>query len=274
MVWDADINPTGFAERVDLHKFLNLGGIELSLNAVQGSVSDNQESVAPDAYGMRKSTDGWVFQTQIIAAAEVAEGVKVTIAPGYYFSNGATAQNLNVGGGEKNDFWANKETPLRGLKIMLLPGDVSFKVIGKPAKVLWDAAYNQDAADRMGAYVGSIAATGAEAKPAYNPTGTDKLACLAGVQLGENKKKGDWSVLANWRQVGAAAVDSNINDSDWALSRTNMAGPKVSFVYNVGDAFTLGAAFYSANNLRSEMSTGPADKSAVRVLQIDGVVKF
>ncbi|MEI7776032.1 MAG: putative porin, partial [Verrucomicrobiota bacterium] len=107
-----------------------------------------------------------------------------------------------------------------------------------------------------------------------------KLAYLVGFQIGENKKKGDWSLLANYRQVGLSAVDPQINDSDWALSQTNMAGFKVGFFYNIGDATTLGSSFYTADNLRSDLggganTYGPGSVSnSVKVLQVDLSVKF
>ena len=118
------------------------------------------------------------------------------------------------------------------------------------------------------------------AEKLVTPSDRDSLAYLVGFQIGENKKKGDWSLLANYRQVGLSAVDPNINDSDWALSYTNMAGYKVGFFYNLGDATTIGSTFYSANNLRTNLgavgaSAGPGSVyNAVQVLQVDLSVKF
>jgi hypothetical protein len=268
LVYDPDINPAGFSERIDFHKFLELGGLEMSLVGLQGSVSDMTESgtYSTANLGNRKSTDGWIFHEQLIIAGNVAEGVKLTVAPGFYCTNNGEGQSSAAGNGEENK--VNADQLLKGLKIITAPGDVSFKVGAAPVKVLWDFAYNTDAAGRIAAYGGSDTVT------AYNPTGTDKLAWLAGLQYGENKKKGDWSLLANWRVVGSAAVDSSINDSDWSLSRTNMQGPKGGFVYNVGDAFTVAATYYLGNNIRKELTTSPANANSVRVLQIDASVKF
>jgi len=50
---------------------------------------------------------------------------------------------------------------------------------------------------------------------------------LLGVVLGENKKKGDISVSANYRQTGLTAVDPNLNDSDFGKSKLNTEGFKV-----------------------------------------------
>lgn len=274
LVWDADINPTGFTQRVDLHKMFDLRGLELSAVAGQFVVSDNNESNVGDptvvpANNAAKKRDAFVYQAQLIAAANVFDGVKLTVAPGYYWSNGA-ATNGN-GGGQGNP--AAGTRALDGLKVLLLPGDVSFKIAGKPAKVLWDIAYNQDAADRTRSY-GLLD----EAGNPVNPTSQDKLAYLLGFQIGENKKKGDWSVLANYRRVGLSAVDPNINDSDWAESYTNMTGYKAGFLYNLGDATSIGATYYVGDNLRKSIGggglpVGPTS-SSVHVVQLDLNVKF
>ncbi len=331
LVWDADINPTGFSERVDLHKFLNLGPLELSLVGLQFIVSDGNESLTSG----KTNRDGWIYHTQLVAGLNVAEGVKLTVAPGFYNSN--AAQMVGDGGNEAG-FGAGTSTGLQGLKIITAPGDVSFKIAGKPVKFQWDLAYNKDGSDRNALYtvksattatapvssvytvfdtatstfssvsdannharaVGSAGPAGGTTfvvaqttkgnassgttAAAVSPThaGTDDLAYLVGFQIGENKKKGDWSLLANYRQVGLSAVDPNVNDSDWSLSYTNMAGFKVGFFYNLGDATTIGTSFYSANNLRKDLglgyaltNSGPGSISnSVQVLQVDLSVKF
>jgi polyhydroxyalkanoate synthesis regulator phasin len=279
LVWDADINPTGISERFDLHKFLDLGPLELSLVGGQFVVADNDEGKNLSGKGNR---DAIIYHTQLIAAAKLADDVKLTVAPGFYTANGGAANG--DGGGEYNSVkWAGLSgaslaaDQLAGLKVFTAPGDVSFKIAGKPAKTLWDLAWNADAHSRTALY--NVAAR------KVNPSDCDSLAYLVGFQIGENKKKGDWSLLANYRQVGLSAIDPNINDSDWSLSYTNMAGYKVGFFYNLGDATTIGTSFYSANNLRTALGVDTAGKSfsaagpgsqanAVQVLQVDLSVKF
>lgn len=344
MVWDADINPTGFTQRVDLHKLFSLGALELSLVSGQFIVADtaNESAVrGSDAYSKGNNRDAWIYQNQLIATLPITESIKATIAPSYYCSNGAY---YNYSNSEAN--LGAKQ--LDGMKIVTAPGDVSFKVAGLPVKFQWDLAYNKDATDRtrlldstssftaaaaqsisgytektvsavaaagatpstftnnqtgatitapLGTVVvgytettkGTAAVTAVSASSTYSrtvsvtPSGTDSLAYLLGFQIGENKKKGDWSLIANYRQVGLSAVDPNINDSDWALSYTNMAGYKVGFLYNLGDATTIGTTYYSADNLRTDLgvggptpgSAGPGSgRNSVQVLQVDVSVKF
>lgn len=104
---------------------------------------------------------------------------------------------------------------------------------------------------------------------------------LVGMQIGENKKKGDWSVLANWRQTGIGSVDPNLNDSDFALGELNTRGVKVSASYNFTD-FCVGAITYMhAWNLRDNLFGGEAtggnaiaEGNAIQVLQVDLNLKF
>jgi len=298
LVWDADINPAGITERIEFNKFVDLGPLELALVGGQFVASDNAESNTSG----KTNRDAIVYHTQLVAGIKLTDDIKVTVAPGYYTSNGA--QLNGDGGGEFNyTKWTGtaatgQSDQLRGLKVYTAPGDVSFKIAGKPAKVLWDLAWNADARDRNNLYrgitntaaatatttaaatVATTTAVGATSGANLTNSDRDSLAYLVGFSIGENKKKGDWSLLANYREVGLSAVDPNINDSDWALSYTNMAGFKVGFMYNLGDATTIGSSFYQANNLRTNLGSGltgvgpGSGVNAVQVLQVDLSVKF
>lgn len=268
MVWDADINPSGFVQRVDLHKLLDLGGFEASIVAGQFVVSD---STTESSMKNESNRDAFTYQVQVQLGIPIGDVAKVTIAPGFYWTNGAKING--DGGGEYNSTkWSAGDNQLDGMKVLLVPGDVSFKLGGLPAKFQWDFAYNRDGADRGRIYAANAAT--------FVPSSQDNMAYLAGFQVGENKKKGDWSALVNYRQVGLSAVDPNINDSDWSLSYTNMAGYKAGFFYNLGDATTVGASYYQGNNLRKDLGGnvfkyGPGSQmNSVQVLQVDVNVKF
>ncbi|MEI6715961.1 MAG: putative porin [Verrucomicrobiota bacterium] len=272
LVWDADINPTGFTERIDLNKVFNFNGFELALVAGQLAVSDNPES-NPSA---RTNRDGYIHEVQLIASAQVNAAIKATVAPAFYFTNGASV-NGNGGGANNGTVgttnWATTDA-LQGLKVVLLPGDIGFKLVGKKTKFLWDVAYNLDARRRDGVY-----AVGANN---VDYAGRDKLAWLVGFEIGENKNKGDWSFLANYRQIGLAAIDPLINDSDWAASNTNVAGYKASLRYNLGKATTLALTYQYADNLRKSLGAGlngiagpgGANSNSSQIIQADLDIKF
>jgi hypothetical protein len=272
MVWDPDINPTGFTQKIELHKIFGFSGLELTVNSGQLILSDNNENLA-NTNGTER--DAWMYVNQIVATVPVTEDIKLTVAPGFLCTNGALV--TGDGGGEMNflngdQTYNRTNTNLDGLKLVTIPGDVSFKLAGKPSKFVWDFSKNLDGTDRSALYSNNAAT--------FVPSDRDNLAWLVGFQFGENKKKGDWSVLANYRQVGLSAVDPNINDSDWALSYTNMAGYKAGFQYNLGDATTVSATYFQADNLRKNLGGGTTTygpgsfKNSVNVLQLDLSVKF
>lgn len=284
LVWDADVNPVGFTERIDLHKVFNWTGLELSLVAGQLNVSDNNESNANRTLkrGGNTNRDGFIYETQIIASTQLNSRIRATVAPAFYWTNGAST-NGN-GGGSTNgtvgtDRWATTDS-LQGLKLLLVPGDLSFKFLGQKTKLVWDFSYNFDGAERGSLYGKAASPTAVVTNPVL-PSSTDKLAWLIGFQIGENKKKGDWSLLANYRQVGLSAIDPLVNDSDWSGSYTNMSGYKTSFTYNLGNATTLALTYQYGDNLRQFLGAGlnggagPGSRAnAVQIFQADLGVKF
>ena len=247
MVWDPEVYPAGFTESINLNKAFGISGIDLTLVGGQFVVNDNAES---NPNNTNDNRDAYIFQTQLVATAEIASGVKLTVAPGYYSTNEGGATDT-----------------LRNLQVLLLPGDVSTEVAGLKTKFLWDLAYNLDGTQRT-----KVGSTGNHAaSPSPIPAETDYRAWLLGVKVGENKKKGDWSVSANYREVGYSAVDGSVNGSDFAYGYTNMKGFTLGVAYNLGDAATLGASYIVADNIRKE-SIGSLNSA--QILQVDLGVKF
>lgn len=176
------------------------------------------------------------------------------------------------------------------LAYITLPGDVSFKAFGQKAKLYWDFAWNFAGEKRFNDVLGLDRPEVIATQDPNNPLNAtshhineqhynwkDSLAFLAGLQLGENKKKGDWSVLLNYRQVGVASVDPNLNDSDVFQSALNMRGPRAVLTYNLSDNITLGTSYSHGSqlrDLRDPLLQGVADLKAVDVFQVDLNWKF
>ena len=291
LTWDPDINPTGVAEVIAFHKLVagepSSGGYskdgksvkevapaelpwELSLVAGQFIFDNNSEASGPDN---DSSSDAYLFQTQLVGSYKFG-GTKVTVAPGWLtYVNGSLdgVQNSN----SFNDN-ALVSGATRNLNLLLAPGDISFNAGGLKTKIFWDFSYNIDGDGRVQDIYRLANNVGA---PQH--TTEDDFAYLIGVQVGENKKGGDWSFLANWRQVGLGAVDPNLNDSDWALSELNTRGFEASVSYNFTD-FAVGTVTYSyAWNLRDSLTGGEVtggnaigDSNDAQILQVDLSVKF
>jgi Putative porin len=256
MVWGSEVNPSGFTQQIDLSKVFGFSGVQLNLNSGQFVVQDNFEADSSH----QSNRDAYIWQTQLVASAELASGVKLTVAPGFYSSNGAAVADPN--GYDGSTFGTVNGTSIGNLQVLLLPGDVSTEFGGQKVKFQWDLAYNLDGQNRS--FNNNIARSDA--------SGTDNLAWLAGFQIGENNKKGDWSAVVNYRQVGLSAVDSAITDPDFGFGRTNVSGFKVGIAYNLGAATTIGASYYQVDNLRTGI-TQPGGNSS-QIIQADVSVKF
>ncbi|MEI8234727.1 MAG: putative porin [Verrucomicrobiota bacterium] len=316
LVWDPDINPVGAVEKIDIIKGFDAlssnsgdirseGPFNLSLVAGQLAFSDNTEANTSVWAGTKNeathdnATDCWLFDTQLIASAKVASGVKVTVAPGYMtYTNGNTSGvnnsvSFNSTSGTTTYLASANGTAFssqRDLSIITAPGDVSFKVCGLPAKVLWDFAYNtagsKRATDVLGLTgVGTTTVKSANGVSYTYPVAThssrDDIAWLAGAQVGENKKAGDWSVFGNFRQTGIAAVDPNLNDSDFAAGYLNMQGVKAGVNYSLTDYCVASVTYFDAWNLRSNVYGGQATggnaiaaANSVQLVQVDLNLKF
>lgn len=64
------------------------------------------------------------------------------------------------------------------------------------------------------------------------------MAWLVGLRYGQNKKTGDFSISADYRQVGIGSLDPNISDSNFALSNLNSEGFEFNVAYNFTDFLT------------------------------------
>jgi len=311
LVWDPDINPSGVVESFKIHKLFCCGEEEtveysadgknilsvkrspvecpwtLTLITGQFFFDDNNEFNPPG-----RNTDAYLFEEQLLFTYKFCENVKLSLAPAFLRYNSAQVNTVfnqqgfaQVINGTATDGLPPGWGETRDLSIIQVPGDVSFKVCGWKVKLLWDAAYNTAGGRRVNdIYVlpildkkGNII----DYSQVQTHAQKDDLAWLAGIQVGENVKKGDWAFYVNYRQVGLAAIDPNLNDSDWALSRLNMAGWKAAIAYSFTNAVVLQLTGYTADNLRKDLIGGQAtggaklaDANSVQVFQVDLNVKF
>jgi hypothetical protein len=297
LVWDADITPTGVAEVIRIDKWFagsEAGGLDkdgkttlpaakegpwsLGLAAGQFIFDDNNEN----NFDNDEASDAYLFQAQLVGAYRFDNGLKATFAPGWLVYNAASVSGLQ----NSQPF---NDTPTvsgatRNINLLLAPGDLSFKIGKTKAKFLWDFAYNIEGRKRFEDVLDLVSLRA----PAIDPDDfdsnhelVDDIAFLAGIQLGENKKAGDWSLLGYYRQAGASSIDPNLNDSDFAASRLNTRGFKASVGYNFTD-FAVGALTYQyAWNLRDDLVGGQAtggnaiaDTNNVSIFQVDLTLKF
>jgi hypothetical protein len=307
LVWDPDITPTGIAEIIRFHELLGheeaVEGYskdgkafkapapverpwELSLIAGQFIFDDNNEN----NFDNDESTDSYVFETQLLGTYKFGNGMKLTVGPGWLVESSGSVTGLQ----NSNPFndSPNVSGATRNINLLVFPGDISTKLANRPFKFFWDFSYNIEGRKRTEDIFDLVSLRNnlgqSSDDDVTDPNDFDKhhsaqddFAYIAGFQIGENKKAGDWSFLADWRQVGIASVDPNLTDSDFAAGELNTRGFHFGLNYNFTD-FAIGSVtYYHAWNLRNNLIGGEAtgdnaigDSNTVRLLQVDLTIKF
>lgn len=306
LVWDPDITPTGLVQNFALHKLfpseVESAGFskdgktaltkevaspwELNLVAGQFIFDDNNENNLDND----SATDAYLFETQLIASYKFSKDLKFTIAPAWFtYVNGSLSGLTSAASFNDN---AAVSGATRNLNLILAPGEVAFKVAGLKTRLLWDFSYNIEGQQRVDdiynlAFLANDAGQDSD-DDVTDPddlrsrhSSVDDIAYLIGLQVGENKKKGDWSVLANYRQTGLGAVDPNLNDSDFSSSFLNTRGVKLSLAYNFTDFAVAVITYQHAWNLRQDLAGGEAtggnavaNANEVQTIQVDFNLKF
>ncbi|HXO97115.1 MAG TPA: putative porin [Chthoniobacterales bacterium] len=112
------------------------------------------------------------------------------------------------------------------------------------------------------------------------PSTKDKTAWLIGIKIGDNKKAGDISVYGDFRQVGIASIDPNLDATDMMNARLNFQGFGFGINYNVTDFLILGVSGridWNLTNLYGGQATrgsGIADDNSWHYVRVDALLKF
>jgi Putative porin len=298
LIYDPEVDPTGLVERIDFDKFFNLtfgepvagegkegkapppeapapgNSLELSLIAGQFIFFDNNE----DSGNTQLKWDAYQFQQQLLARLHIGDRLTVTFAPGFIIDNdasvGATAvnsrgnlippTNTSFNGGQPLNNSQPFPVTQRDLFVLLAPGDITYKIFGKPLSLYWDFAYNLEGDDRFNKDYGPLFShyffVGRSSTPSFSgrvqPSFSDNVAWLVGLKFGENKKAGDFSISADYRQVGISSIDPNINSSNFALSNLNTEGWEFNAAYNITDFLTASVSFYYSDALTKNLYGG------------------
>jgi hypothetical protein len=273
LVWDPDINPEGASEvaswtfpfggeSAPVKSMAAPAGSDMSLTVgftgFQGIYADNSEF---NTKGMDDS-DSWQFVEQVPVQFNFNKDMYVKEVPGFdtYMGGGnAGPGNGPAGenGGGTQAFTADNAAD--DLALITAPGEFDWKMWNEPFRLYWDFVDNLDAKSRIqDVYLGKgqVLTATALATQKQNKDLSDGIAWLAGVQVGKNKKKGDWSLRADYRQVGLGSVDPNLNDSDWADSFLNQQGVKFQSTYNFTDFLTGSITVYDTWAYKNSLLNG------------------
>lgn len=298
MLWDADISPTGVTEqfKVPISPQFDIG-----LVAGQFIFYDNNENAfynnnrllangQPNpAYvsGGDFNNDAYLTYQQIVATFKPSNKLSVTAAPGYLFyvghggtnsgaatspipttvgSGNAVGQNANV---LLNTAAFNSGNATRNLSIATLSTDAKVDLGALKVKVYGDGVYNFQGGARV---VDEYGLPGLDNE-------TNKFGFATGVTVGSDyqiKKKGDYVLLAEYRQVGLGSVDPNLNDSDFNYSRLGFRGIKAAASYGFYPWLIASVTYYDCFNLGTDknVNIGVANINTSQTVQFDLTAKF
>jgi Putative porin len=288
LVWDPDINPEGGSEVASWTFPIDFGSsapastdpkaivapsepsnmsLTVGFTGFQGIYADNQEFNPTTSGGaLANATDVWQFVEQVPVQFNFSKDMFIKEVPGFdtYTSGGnfgssfgnVATNTLDGGGGTQNFEGPNIADHLQ---IVTAPGEFDWKMWDQPFKLYWDFAANLDGKARVqDVLLGNNQAGIAQntLTQAENRGLGDNIAWVAGLQVGQNKKKGDWSVKGDYRQVGLGAIDPNLNDSDWADSFLNQQGIKLASTYNFTDFLTGTITYYDTWAYKTNLMNG------------------
>lgn len=234
--------------------------------AVTGSTGVTSYSTNPaGTVDNTRKNDAILFYQDLVATYKPSDLLTLIVSPAFYFytPHGSVGVSGNAvgqtGRSSPNDVsTANPLAPSQGgllgtadfnsdnatrcLYVGFLDGEAQFPVGPIKGKFYWDFAYNFEGGQRDNEILG-----------VQERSFLDKQAWIAGVQLGEPKRKGDFYVSAEYHQVGLGSGDPNLNDTNFGLSRLNTQGIRLAAGYNLEAWLRFEVWYYGAWNLEKNL---------------------
>jgi hypothetical protein len=250
---------------------------ELSLIAGQFIFFNNN---ADSSVSFNK-TDSYMFEAQLLGRLKLLGGnLIITEAPAVQIWNEAGLGPTGVlpngqpnpatvtGTGTGSFGSLNNANPFpittRDEFYLQAPGDIAFKIGKIPVSVYWDLSYNVWGSQRFNEVYGplfsKVTFAPGSTTPIFSnvahPSFQDYFAWMVGIRVGTNRHAGDFSLLVDYRQLGLASVDPNINTDDFNESFLNAVGWRVSLAYNLTDFAVFQFTGWFANNLDRNLFGG------------------
>jgi hypothetical protein len=255
MVWDGDFSPEGLAE----HLHLPARNIDFFANFGQFVYQDTN----PD-FGL-PSSDTLLLAFQAGAEIKFAEEIKLKVAPVFYaYTRMGRSGGLNgtftgegFSGINTNNAAPFNNAGINNLKILEVPGEISFGFNHYTARVFEDFAYNFDGRER------AEKAAAAGLLPSAFPN--DTKAWMAGISFGNSapglvngsvSRRNSWEAKAYWQYVEQYSLDVNLLDSDFFEGRANLEGVYGALAYGLTDSIVATMRYGYANRINHHLDTG------------------
>lgn len=246
LIWDSDVNPDGAWLA---YKFPGLGPFEPFVGAGIFTLNYDDRGVANA--GRPEST---------LAAYEM--GFNLKLPHGVVWTSSVNAYDFthvqslfrDVGFAARGNTVAGNLLLADGFQLWVLTNKVSFKAFNLPITLVGEFVHNSDNQDVRD-----------------NSNGW-----MAGVRIGQNKKKGDWQFAAAYRYLQSDAVLAFFSESDFGNgTHTNRKGCEFKLSYNITDNMTAGVALFATQPIDVNVPGGPAEWDRTRfTFQADLVWKF
>ena len=288
MVWDADLNFEGLAEKVNY----KMNFADLFFTAAQSQYQGDRRNFSTNVAGQAdtNTVELYAFQGGAKYAFDDHTNAKAALTYTTYSHNNGVNKFSPQLATSFNGAVTGTGAGVNDLDTIEIPAEFNYYMgtnsIG--LRLFGDYVYNTSGSDRYNAAV--AAATVVATRNAISAAGNDDSAWMLGVAVGSaadfksfeaNKMvKGDWAARIWYQDVGAYSVDPNAVDSDFMDSRVNMKGTTFKAQYNFTDNVYTNFAYGHATRKNKALGTaGAAQDLALNLkdfdlLQLDLTYKF
>jgi hypothetical protein len=234
LVWDSDLAPEAITEHFK-HSIGNLG-LFATFSQMQYDNANPNNAIAP---GLGFS-NAYLFANQIGARYQFNKEMSLQVAPAIYVYAGDGGDSFNT---IFTGATAQDSVGVNDLLVLAVPAEFRFRAGKWPARLFADFAVNLEGADRARA----------AGQPAHD---NEIFAYQVGLELGSERRKGDWLVRAFWEHAQLFALDMNLVDSDFFDSRLNMEGVGLRGSYSFTDFLLFSLSYGYANPINRALPTG------------------
>ncbi len=277
MVWDADLNFEGLAEKVN-YKY---NDFDLFFTAAQSQYQGDRQNFTgpvgatpPDTI----TTELFAFQGGGKYAFNDHTNAKAGLTYTTYSHGTSTAKySPQLATSTSATVLGPSSSAVNDLDLIEIPAEFNYywnaNSIG--VKVFGDYAFNTSGSDRYNAAV--LATPAGATRNKISAAGNDDTAWMLGLAVGSaadfksfdggKMVKGDWSARIWYQDVGAYSVDPNTPDSDFFDSRVNMKGAVLKAQYNFLDNVFANLSYGHAT--RKNNALGSTGSSATRDINLN-----
>lgn len=251
---DDSVNPEGFWAEYK-PRFGNFEPFVGSGYFILNEVSQSTAATSTAPYVPAHDSTMWAVQG----------GVGYNFSPDFKYAIGVLYQDYEAynlafgpaGAGNKSYTRGNDVlTKIPGFRIVDITNRFDFKVLNVPWTTFFDWAYNLDNSDVAGAY------------------NNQSNAVVAGVNIGQNKKKGDWSLRYRYAYLQGNSIPGYFAWSDFGNS--DRKGHVFGGGYSLTDDLTALVTVFITEPIHSTTTTtsGSATEDITTTLQADLVWRF